>query len=541
MGPLIPARADACPSLFTLAPGAVTRPEVGRAWLPLVGILLLGAGLRVHHLDGASVWGDEACMLALAALPSGEIVRVLAAPDRPDVDVAPPLYFLLLRAFTRPIGVSAWSARLFSAACGVVAIAALYGLAFVLFGRRSAAFAALLMATSAFQVWYSQEARMYSLVTLLGIVSTLALVRSLVHGRGWPLYVVLAAAAMYTQYYAYLLVACQIGLAALFLAARARGGSKRPPGTVRGLALAAGALTILVLPWLRVVARDLSQASALDRGFPSHFSPLLSGPFVLSKFALFGNESFVLDYWPLYVLLMPLFGWFLLRGTLALNFRYPAASWLLLGLLFLPFAMVFAAASLGAPVYKSHPFILFSPYFYALVAFGLTRARGMRGTLVLLSFVAANGFVMMRLNYGDVYTKPKVRQALAYVARHMRPDDLLLKLPAKLHTAPVETGEILSWRIEAPQGLRIVELNGRDLSDLISKLDSLTSTQSRFFLAVAETQFSEELVPPLIARCRERFQLTERKLFPSRIRDFGLAVYSFETAGAGPGGGAGKE
>ena len=492
--------------------------RLGRVLLPGL-LLLIGLGLRLFHLHGQSLWGDEACMLELSAQPAAEIVSVLAAEDRPDVDVAPPLYFLMLRAFSLVLGEGVVTARLMSALFGFLTLAAVYELARQGFDELTARYALALTAFSAFQVWYSQEARMYAMVTFLGVVSTWAFLRWHQTGRGALLYVGLATAALYTQYYAYLMVATHVGLALLFALGRDR---RRTLGLL-GLGTAFTAVTI---GWLPVVFRDLGHAS--EPGFPLNFSLLTSAPFVFAKFTLFGNEAFVRDYWFLYLLAAPVAAWLLARGALALHPKNPAAPWMLTGLVTLPLMAVMVATSLGAPVYKSHPFILFSPFFYILVGRGLALARSPRGAVALGLLVGLNLFVLVRLNYGDVYTKPKVKEALAHVAGAMQPADLLVKLPAKIHDQPVQTGEILSWRYYTPAGLELQELKGADSGSVVRHLETLTADRSRFFLAVARTQFTDDLISEVLKAAQTRFRIVHQEAFPSRIRDFGLEVYLLE-------------
>ena len=65
------------------------------------------------------------------------------------------------------LGTSALALRSFSAVCGVAAVIAVMAAAASLFDRRTALLAGALIASSSFAIWYSQEARPYSLMLLL--------------------------------------------------------------------------------------------------------------------------------------------------------------------------------------------------------------------------------------------------------------------------------------------------------------------------------------------------------------------------------------
>src|SRR5436190_20055625 len=76
-------------------------------------------------------------------------------------------------------------------------------------GRRAALLAGLLAACSPLLVWYSQEARAYALLVLLGSLSVLLMLRALERPSGARLaaWAVVAALALCSHYFAVFLVA----------------------------------------------------------------------------------------------------------------------------------------------------------------------------------------------------------------------------------------------------------------------------------------------------------------------------------------------
>ena len=76
-----------------------------------LGAIAAAAALRLYHLSRPSMWGDEACMLALATRPASAILAALASTDQYN-DIAPPVYFLLLRAVVLALGATITAARL---------------------------------------------------------------------------------------------------------------------------------------------------------------------------------------------------------------------------------------------------------------------------------------------------------------------------------------------------------------------------------------------------------------------------------------------
>ena len=100
--------------------------------------------------------------------PRGGLDRVIDEPQ----DTLPPLYFLALRAWKAAVGEDEFGVRSLSALCGVVTVGAAFGLTYMLVGTTGALAAGLLVATSAFEVDYSQEARPYAMFAMWSLVST---------------------------------------------------------------------------------------------------------------------------------------------------------------------------------------------------------------------------------------------------------------------------------------------------------------------------------------------------------------------------------
>lgn len=173
-----------------------------RKALPLLVILLLAAALRFYRLDGQSLWADEGNSAALALRSLDRIARDAGH------DIHPPLYYWLLHFWVRAFGISDVGLRSLSALSGVLLVALTYLLGGHLLERSVGLAAAFTAAISPFQVYYSQEARMYILLTLLGAASVYALLRYLesdtLKGTGKPIWLVgfilSTAAGLYTHY-----------------------------------------------------------------------------------------------------------------------------------------------------------------------------------------------------------------------------------------------------------------------------------------------------------------------------------------------------
>lgn len=214
-----------------------------RAWIAPAFVLLLALVLRLFFLDVRSLWYDE----AFAALFSQQGLEAMLYGTLSPVaggaaDIHPLLYYTTLYVWTGLFGHSVAILRLWSVLLGVVTVGLIYLLGRDLFDRRLGLVAALIAALAPFHVQYSQETRMYALVTLLLVAATLCFLRGW-RSKSWGWWIafgVLAGLAMYTQQ-----------LAAFFLLALALVPLlvRRWDQTLRVLV---GGLVALVvyLPWL---------------------------------------------------------------------------------------------------------------------------------------------------------------------------------------------------------------------------------------------------------------------------------------------------
>jgi 4-amino-4-deoxy-L-arabinose transferase-like glycosyltransferase len=183
----------------------------------IAGIVLLGLVLRLVRLNFQPLWWDEGWSLYFATTGVGNMMQLTA------VDIHPPLYYLLLHAWIGLFGPKPISVRLLSVFIGAASIPLLYAVGKRLFRKTAGLLAALLLAVSPFHIYYSQEVRMYGLVTLFGLGALYFALRwesgiresALRDVKAGSLagYVISATAALYTQYYAaFLLLALSLGI-----------------------------------------------------------------------------------------------------------------------------------------------------------------------------------------------------------------------------------------------------------------------------------------------------------------------------------------
>ncbi len=171
-----------------------------------VALITLGAfGLRAYLLDAQSLWYDEGVTAEVARRGITELTRWTAH------DIQPPLYYYVVAAWGRLAGWSEWSLRFPSVFFGTLIPPLLAATALALTRRRSASIlAALFGALHPLLLYYSQEARMYAMLTALGVLLAYLVVHAesgIMHRwLHWATYVAVATAAIYTHYFAFFLL-----------------------------------------------------------------------------------------------------------------------------------------------------------------------------------------------------------------------------------------------------------------------------------------------------------------------------------------------
>ena len=209
----------------------------------LLLLVCLGGAVRVLTLRGESVEGDELFSRRLALLP----IQSTLDSARNDL-VHPPFYYLLLKAGTKIWGSSPLGIRVWSLLFGVATLPLVLALGNHLPGSHNAGvLAAAMIAGNEYHIFYSQEARSYSLYTFL--VTLLALWVVAMTGERKPIRLsvggfFLMALLLYTHYVAILYVFA-IVIAILVC--------NVPRRTKISVALASVCAGVVFIPWIFAV------------------------------------------------------------------------------------------------------------------------------------------------------------------------------------------------------------------------------------------------------------------------------------------------
>ncbi len=285
----------------TLESSALDSRAIYLVWLALW--VLIAFWLRTYRLDLQSLWYDEGVTVDIARRTLPDLTRWTAQ------DIQPPLYYYVVSAWGKllqgigpqPIQIneaspklwggawSEWSIRFVSVFFGLLTVPLMASLATQLTKRRLAgAIAGMLAALHPLLFYYSQEARMYAMLTFLGMLAGYILFGGFGNGKDsaesgdgtrWWIFILVATAAVYTHYFAFFLLAA-LGLGYLLSPPRNANVDLLPNSENNGKdanknrfrsrlgALVSAGITILILytPWFVALFSQLSGDSSYWEG-----------------------------------------------------------------------------------------------------------------------------------------------------------------------------------------------------------------------------------------------------------------------------------
>lgn len=411
------------------------------AALPVLLLTVIGLALRRYGIGYQSIWNDEAYSIALASKPVAAILTDVGADHLP-------FYFSLLHAWMLAFGKSEVAVRSLSLLFGTLAVPAIYFLGKSLFNHRIGLLSSLIAAVSPFLIYYSQETRMYSLVSLQAVVATCALVAAL-RGRliWWLAYMLVSISLLYTHYYGLLFIGSQ----ALFVSGWLYVNRRSPIfGRVLPAAcLAAIAMALAFAPWALRRAMIFNTFISADA---DAFSLTLLLSESLITFA-FGQSMEMLNASrsdPVFVeqhtralwlssgfasiALLGAVGlwrrpeWYGERGQAGSASSVRQSLALILVVLVGALLLVFAV-SLGKRGFTARHVIFLAPFFYLLLACGLEFLR-LRWRWLLIpgaAFLILFTLVALRNYYFDWrYSRDDFRGAIAFVQEHPQANEIIV-------------------------------------------------------------------------------------------------------------------
>lgn len=395
------------------------------AWTLLL-IVFGGAMLRFHRLDAQSFWGDEAFSSLIAASSTGEVLSNAFA------SVHPPGHYFLLHLWRSIAGGTDLALRYPSAFFGVLGIVLTYHLGRNIRSKRLGLWAAGITALAPYQVFYSQEARMYTLLYCLTCLIMLSYIR-LWESKGpgwWIAYILASVSGLWTHFFAGFVIAIQgahFCLTRIWRSLFSRKPAQRlntikqPPGWLRFFAANGAIVLLFALYWPRFIQQTQVVDSEVWR-VPPPIGELVGLPVALTI------SKFLSGIWLTVALGCMLFLVIIvgLQIARALWQRAPASTWLtwLAMVATIPPIASFVISQYWRLVFVARVLIVVTPALYILIAWGATHTRERRFNQFILLAVLLPLVLLGLYHWFFVpsYAKPPVRDA-AYLLQESEAAD----------------------------------------------------------------------------------------------------------------------
>ena len=176
------------------------KPEEKDYTLYILGIIIAaGFVLRFFNLGFNSVWMDE----AVTALHSSGTLESIWTSMTGTLDYNPPFFFLLEWIVIKLFGITEWSLRLLPAFFGALAVPITYLAGKEFKDKYVGLIAAAIISFSPFLIYYSQEARPYTMVLFLCSLLMYFFLKGLKENESivWIAFGITSAAIFYTHFY----------------------------------------------------------------------------------------------------------------------------------------------------------------------------------------------------------------------------------------------------------------------------------------------------------------------------------------------------
>jgi len=385
-------------------------------------VYLLAMALRLIGMDLPNLWYDENFTLILARLPFDQMIAATAG------DVHPPLWYAIewtwIHLSPDPMAVPAWALRIpamgFSLMAFIVFAAILDE--FKIPSRIQAA-ALGLMAILPMQIWYAQEARMYSLLEFEVLFALYCALRV-----NWIGLFLASLAMLYTQNYAvFYIAALWLWMARGEIEFHRHAGFFSPVGLKISTALIAA--FVLFIPWVIVIVKQMSTISGRYWIQPSTFGDVAN-----TIYKLFFTSSM-----PSFGLLPALLVVFMAVGLGAFHLaqsNHPDKVAILI-FAFAPLVMAWTVSVVWQPILLFRPLIGIAPFLYLVAAWPVEqifaqvqikswREASIAGALAIPILVSGLGGYYRNIPAmkSDGAVSPLI-DALAYVRSHWQPGDVI--------------------------------------------------------------------------------------------------------------------
>src|SRR3989338_2391488 len=416
------------------------------AFVLLALILLLGSFLRIYKLGEESFWLDEGDTFKSTEFTVPQVIEKIYVYSTVFPEFwgegagSVPLYYSLINYWTKIFGLNEFKLRLFSALFGILSIYLIFAVGKFLFNYQIGLIAAFILAINHQHIYFSQEARMYSMLVTLTLLSALSLLYALKTNKNicWGSFIIATTLILYTHPFSFFILLFQ-GLFIIMYWKKYRVFLKK-------MFFSGIAIFLFYLPWIPALIRQLCYGPPIGRTtgaptlsklitvltqFNSWISPDLNNRIALRTMNFFGLTS---SGWILVIsiiMITLLLGFAFVFGLIYQNGRKPNMKslkrheiiflllWLLIPV-FVPFLI--SAISPERAIFSDVRYVLFaSPAYYLIASLGIYRLKWKNLFLALLVLVS----IFPLYSYYVNFDTQQWREASRYLQLNRPSDEYL--------------------------------------------------------------------------------------------------------------------
>jgi len=379
--------------------------------LILLLIIFLGGFLRIYDLGAESIWHDEVSSIEQAKQNLSEVIRTAL-----DTHNSPPLYFITLHYQMLLFGSSETAVRFPSAIFGILSLFFIYKLGCQLFNKKIGLISSFLLAISTFAIYYSQDARPYSLFLLMTLLSFYFFIQILKINSKWYYlgYSLANILLLYSHLFGLFVVITQIIYFAIFWK-KYRQQRLKFAGVQVASVLASIPLVILVVTRFYETTEWGGSIGWIAE--PSFMS-------MVHTFTDFAGDYIMMAIF-LVLFLIGLFS--LLKREGRWTFRFDSSGELVLLLMWLSFPIIipFALSMILTPMYVNRYLISALPAFLVLAAKGTGSFPDIKVTYILLFIITILSIILLGAYYSEP-TKEQWRETAEFIEYRAQADDVII-------------------------------------------------------------------------------------------------------------------
>lgn len=437
----------------------------------IILILLLAIVLRLVNLN-QSLWLDEAVQAVTAQKSVAFIWQEIVG------DFHPPAYHLLLNFWAGNFGSSEIALRIPSVLFGVGTVWLVYKIAQKLITNYQL-LAALFMATAPFHIYYSQEARMYSMACFFATLSMFyffqineLIINGLTNYKNKIIifWAISASFLIYSDYFGFLVILAQFVILLW---------QKK----FRFLFFCLFTFLLIFIPWLPMFLVQLKTGMAATHSLPgwsklvnlSFFRalPITFFKFTLGRITIFDKRLYVLTL----AFLLIFYGFLAIKAIKSNLKESKGGPGLIIGWLGVP--VLFAwVSSLFIPNYQPFRLLLVLPAFYLLLVLGISSLKGKSLHIpVAILILTINVLSLAKYYFNPYFHREDWRGLVNY-------------LKAQEGSAALLPSETSNWPVKYYDSKNKIQIVYGNMG--ISKLNELTDYENVYYVRYLVPVFDPE-------------------------------------------------